>query len=113
MWIAPVLRPRTEPLLIQVQVWAARMAFFDPDLSVVAGRRAFSPTLALTSKPSSALLRQAVGHSIPLAIASYVKISREGGLSLRAVPAWHTLCCGKNWGRAKFRFEQSVQGPAR
>ena len=25
MWIAPVLRPRTEPLLIQVQVWAARM----------------------------------------------------------------------------------------
>ena len=43
MWIAPVLRPRTEPLLIQVQVWAARMAFFDPDLSVVAGRRAFFP----------------------------------------------------------------------
>ena len=79
MWIAPVLRPRTEPLLIQVQVWAARMAFSDPDLSVVAGRRAFFPTLALTSKPSSALLRQAVGHSIPLAIASYMKISREGG----------------------------------
>ena len=30
MWIAPVLRPRTDPILVQAQVWAASRTFPEP-----------------------------------------------------------------------------------
>ena len=76
---APVMWLRTDPILIQAQVWAARRAFFR-SLNLLWWQPAghFSDT-CFNFQTLVGFAKTSRRTSIPLAIASYVKIASEGG----------------------------------